>query len=72
MTDFEQIVKKSVKCKKNPRVIGVLKELVGTTRIIKRILDLEINLTVDKLLTSALVVEKQLIKTSTKDKAIQF
>ena len=38
--------------------------------ITKCILDLKMNLTVDKLLVSALAVEKQLTKTITRDKFV--
>lgn len=50
----------------------MLTEFVGATTIPKRILDLKVNLTVGKLLGLALIIEKQLTKTSTKDKAMQF
>ena len=45
---------------------------MGATTITKRILDLEINLTVDKLLAFALAVKKQLTKAISKNEAIQF
>ncbi len=45
---------------------------MGATTITKRILDLEVNLTVGKLLVSALSFEKQLTKAISEDGAIQF
>lgn len=50
----------------------MLNKFVDTITITKRILDLEINLTFGKLLLSVSATKKQLIKTITKDKAIQF
>ena len=49
---------KMVEKKKYLRVINVLKKSVGTTTITKRILDLDVNLTVDELLASAPGIEK--------------
>lgn len=72
MADFESTIKKNIKCQKHPRIIGVLKKLVRATIITKRILELKVNLTVAKLLTSALVTEKKFIKTIIKDEVIQF
>ena len=65
-------VKKTVKRKKHPRVVNVLKESVGATTITKRILDLGVNLTVGELLASAPAVEKQLTKAISEDEAVQF
>lgn len=45
--------KKIVKRKKHFWVVNVLKESIGTTSITKYILDLEVNLTISKLLVSA-------------------
>ena len=59
--------KKQVERKKHPRVINVLKEVVGATTITKLILDLEVNLTVGELLVSAPVIEKQLTKAISED-----
>lgn len=56
--------------KTHSQVINVLKESVGATTITKRILDLRVNLTVGKLLASALAVEKQLTKAIIEDKAV--
>lgn len=58
MTDSEQPIKKSVKRKKFPRVVEVLKELVEITTVTKRILNLKINLTNGKLLVFKLAIEK--------------
>lgn len=58
----EDQLKKSIKRKKHPRVVNVLKQSVGATTITKRIRDLGINLTVGELLASALGVEKRLTK----------
>lgn len=52
--------------------MGVLKESVEVTMITKRILDLRVNLTISKLFVSTPVIEKQLTKAITIDKAIQF
>ncbi len=49
-----------------------MKESVRATTITKRILDLEVNLTVGELLASALAVEKQLTKVISEDEAVQF
>lgn len=50
--------------------MNVLNKFVKATTIIKHILDLEVNLIVGKLLTSALAVEKQLTKAITKDEVL--
>ena len=62
--------KKTVERKKHPCVVNVLKESVGATTITKRILDLDVNLTVGKLLASAPAVEKQLTKATSEDEAV--
>lgn len=49
-----------------------MKESIGAITIIKRILDLWVNLIIDKLLASAPAIEKQFIKAITKDDAVQF
>lgn len=72
MLDSEPKVKKNIERKKQPRVVGVLKESVGATMITKQILDLGVNLTVGELLASAPAVEKQLTKAISEDEAIQF
>lgn len=73
MPDAEAITtKKTVETKRHPHVVNVLKESVGTTTITKHILDLDVNLTIGKLLTSAPAVEKQLTKAISEDKAVQF
>lgn len=64
--------KTTVKKKKHPRIVHVLKEFIGATTITKCILGLEINLTVGELLFSASDDEKQFTKTITKDKTMQF
>lgn len=50
--------KKAIEKKKHLRVVNVLKKSVGAKTITKRILNLEMNLTVGKLLASAPAVEK--------------
>lgn len=40
--------------------------------IIEQILDLEINLIIDKLLVSGLAIKKQLMKAIIKDKVVEF
>lgn len=60
----------TVEKKKHPQVINILKKSVGATTITKNILDLEINLIIDKLIASALLVEKQLRKTITEDNGV--
>ena len=73
MLDVEVSTKKNLECKWYPRVVNVLKdESVGATTITKRILDLEVNLTIGELLTSTPAVEKQLTKAIIKDEAVQF
>lgn len=62
--------KKTVKRKKHLRVVNILKKSVGAMTIIKRILDLRVNLTIGQLLASAPAVEKQLTKTITKDEVV--
>lgn len=62
--------KRMVERKKYPWLVNVLKESIGATIIIKRILDLGVNLTIAKLLTSTLVIEKQLTKTMTEDETM--
>lgn len=63
-------LKKTIERKKHLQIINVLKKSVKTTTIIKRILNLEVNLTIGKLLFSALTIENQLTKAITEDKAI--
>ena len=65
-------LRKVVEKKKHLEFESVMKKFIGAIAIIKRILDLGVNLTFGKLLASALVIEKQIIKAITKDKAIQF
>lgn len=73
MSDVEaRKTRKIVERKKYQWVVNLLKESVDTTTISKRILDLEINLTVWDLIASALAIKKQFIKAITEDKAIQF
>lgn len=52
--------KKMVKKKKYPRIISVLKESIRATTITMGILDLNINLTVGKLLALVLAIESSL------------
>lgn len=51
-------VKKSIKRKKHPCIVNILKESIGATTIIKDILDLRINLIIGKLLISAPIIKK--------------
>lgn len=51
-------VKKTVERKKHSCNVNILKESVGTTTIIMRILDLSVNLIVGKLLASVPAIEK--------------
>lgn len=64
--------KKTVEMKKYSWVVNVLKESVNSTTIIKRILDLGVNLTVGELLAWALAVEKRSTKAISEDEAVQF
>ena len=66
------IIKKTVERKRHPCVVNVLKESVVATTITKRILDLDVNLIVGDLLTSAPAIEKQLTKAISEDKTVQF
>lgn len=66
------IIKKAIKKKKKSYVINILKKFVEITTITKRILDLNINLTVSKLLILVPAIEQQFIKAILKDKSIQF
>lgn len=70
MKDSELVRKKTVERKKHPKIVGILKELVIARMITKRILNLEVNLTVGKLLVFGPVIEKQLIKAIIKDQAV--
>lgn len=72
MLDVDPVTKKGLERKRNPRVVNVLKESVGATTITKRILDLKVSLTVEKILASAPTVEKQLTKAISEDEAVQF
>lgn len=56
--DSELLVKKSIECKKYSKIVRVLKELFKAIIITKHILDLEVNLTVGKLLVFTLAIEK--------------
>lgn len=62
--------KKTIQRKKHLRVINILKKSIGAITINKCIQNLRLNLTIDKLLASTLVFEKQLIKAITKNEAI--
>lgn len=66
------IAKKTIKRKRYPQFVNILKEFIGATIITKRILDLGINLTISKLLTLTPVIKKQLIKAISKDEIVQF
>lgn len=57
--------KKTIKKKKHLRIINILKEFISVITINKHILNLRINLIIDKLLLLALVVKKQLTKAIT-------
>lgn len=57
MTDSELIGKRNVEQIKHSKVIQFLKKFVGATIIIKHIIDLEVNLTVGKLLTLVLTLK---------------
>lgn len=64
--------RKTVERKKNPQVINILKESLSATTINMRILELVVNLTIGKLLASALAIEKQLINAINEDEVMQF
>lgn len=64
------MLKKIVEHRNLFKIVKMLKKLVGVISITKLILDFGINLTISKLLALVLVVEKQLIKAITKNKAI--
>lgn len=71
MLDIKAIeLKKIVEKKKYPQMVNILKKILDAIIITKHILDLKINLTVGKLLTSTLAVEKQLTKIIFEDEAI--
>lgn len=63
---------KRVERRKHLWIVNILKKSVYATTITKHILNLGIKLTVDKLLTSAPGVKKQLIKAIPENKAVQF
>lgn len=54
--------KKIIQRKKHPQVINMLKQSVGAITITKRIIDLEINLTISMTQILAPAIKKQLIK----------
>lgn len=58
MINFKSIIKNYIKDKKYLKIIKVLKKLIEATIIIKYILNLGVNLIIDKLLTLALVIKK--------------
>lgn len=58
MTDFESLVKRDIRYKKHLGIIGILEKLFKTTIITRHILDLKMNLIIDKLLESILAIEK--------------
>lgn len=66
------IIKRSIEKKKYPQAVNILKKFIKTTTITKYSLDLEVNFTIGNLLAFVPVVEKQLIKTIFKNKAVQF
>ncbi len=72
MKDADALLKKNAERKKHLKVANVLKKSVGVTKITKRILDLDISLTVGELLASAPGVEKQLTKALSEDEVVQF
>lgn len=51
-------LRKIVEKKKYLLIVNILKEFIDATNITKRILDLGINLTIEKLLALALAIEK--------------
>lgn len=63
-------LKRMIGRKKHSRVVNVLRESVVATTIIKCILDLGVNLTIDELLASALADKKQLIKAITENEVV--
>ena len=72
ITDLEALPKKNLERKKHLKVTNVLKESVGITKITKRILDLDVSLTVGELLTSASGLEKLLTKVLSDVEVVQF
>ena len=70
--DNTSIIKKSFEKNRHLQVVNILKESIEVIIITKCILNLGISLTVDELLASILVVEKQLTKAISKDETIQF
>lgn len=64
--------KKPLKKKKNHKDVSLLKELLRATEISKKILDLNVNLTVGELIVSTLLVEKNLIKALSLDEVVEF
>lgn len=62
--------KKIIKKKKYLQNFNILKKFIRVMTITNHILNLEINLTIGKLLVLALVIKKQLTKTIIKDKAM--
>ena len=72
MKDADALPKKNAERKKHLKVANVLKKSIGVTKITKRILDLDISLTVGELLASAPGVEKQLTKALSGDEVVQF
>lgn len=65
-------LKKTIERKKHLQVINVLKNSVQVTTITKYILNLWGYLTISKLLVLVPAVRKQLTKTITEDKVMQF
>ena len=59
MSDADTAIsKKNIKRKRHPQVVNILKESMAARTITKQILDLEVSLTIGKLLAFALAVEK--------------
>ncbi len=72
MNNIKNIVKKDVKQKKHPKAVNFLKESVCATTITKRILILEVNVTLGELLALAPEIKKQLTRAIIEDEAIQL
>lgn len=71
MPDVERNqIKKSIKRKKYPYIVNVLKKSLGATIITKHIFDFRINFTIDKLLASIPAIKKQFRKAIFKDEAV--
>lgn len=72
MNNIQKIVKKDVEQKKHPKAVNFSKESVGATTITKRILILEVNVTLGEILVLAPKIKKQLTRAIIEDEAIQL